>query len=201
MELRSFPAEANLWAPTVTTEPKRHENIILKFSHATPLVHLRVEQLEGTASTTVVFSKIMKEFDMLKESVGATDNNAITEADEELEEDDESSLGEAGLEPGDSMLEEEGRVEGMEQILEESSASSASSSQRATPQPTERGGGSPVPGALLTPHPPALSAGYSEMAAPHSHRNSRENCLYSNVHETMRGSSEHIAPATDGSHK
>ena len=93
VDLQSYGANEFLWSPTITSESKHHENIILKISHAVPLVHTKLELLEGVASTAVVFGKIMREFDALKESIGATDNNAITEEmDEEGEEDDENSL-------------------------------------------------------------------------------------------------------------
>jgi hypothetical protein len=158
VQLKVFPPEANLWSPTVTTEPKRHENIILKFTHPSPVVHTKLELLEGAASSTVVFGKIFREFDALKESVGATDNNAITEADEELDE-DEDSLEEPSQ--GEFPTGEGKGTAGMELIVEESSVSSnGSSPQREGASPavhdSEPMFSAPV-GSLL----PALSTVYS----------------------------------------
>jgi hypothetical protein len=132
VELKSFPPAADLWSPTVTTDPKRHENIILKFTHPQPVLHTKLEHLEGAASTAVVFSKIFREFDALKESVGATDNNAIAEADEEGE-DEEGSL----EEPSQGILPEgeEKGDEGMGGIAEESSVSSNGSTRHESPSP------------------------------------------------------------------
>jgi hypothetical protein len=121
-------------------------------------VHTKLELLEGAASSTVVFGKIFREFDALKESVGATDNNAITEADEELDE-DEDSLEEPSQ--GEFPTGEGKGTAGMELIVEESSVSSnGSSPQREGASPavhdSEPMFSAPV-GSLL----PALSTVYS----------------------------------------
>ena len=127
IELQTFPPNEAVWSPTITTESKRHENIILKFSNAMAVVHEKIETLDGAASSSVVFGKIIKEFDALKESIGATDNNAISEMDEEdqdddtLEGDEESQPKLIDLSP-DLPLPDS--IEAMDQILEESSVSS-----------------------------------------------------------------------------
>jgi hypothetical protein len=143
IELKTFPPEANLWSPTITSETKRHENIILKFAHSTSVVHAKVELLDAAPSSAVVFNKIFKEFEALKESIGATDNNAIAEADEEFDEDDEEEGLEEGLrEEREAGVRADVRAGGLQVTLEESSVSSTSSSIRGTPRVDERSVGS-----------------------------------------------------------
>lgn len=131
IELQTFPPNEAVWSPTITTESKRHENIILKFSNAMAVVHEKTEVLEGAASSSVVFGKIIKEFEALKESIGATDNNAISEMDEEDQ--DEDTMDGEDEESEHKLIEfapdaPAPDLESMDQILEESSVSSTESS-------------------------------------------------------------------------
>ncbi len=97
-ELRSFPADANKWQPTVSTQTRCNENIILKFTQAVPVLHEKLEACDTYASPT--FSKIVKQFEMVRESMVATDNVALVEGDEEDEEEDEDD-GSQSLREGD----------------------------------------------------------------------------------------------------
>jgi len=112
VDLMKFEAGPELWKPTITTQPKQHENIILKIAHATAVMHEQLEGMGEASSMPIIFGKILKEFDALKESVGAADNTAIDEGDEDEEEEDEEEEEEEpedtiGFETADGEEEEE----------------------------------------------------------------------------------------------
>jgi hypothetical protein len=90
VNLRTFEAETDKWQPTATTQQKCNQNIILKFTQALPTLCDKLEASDTYASP--VFSKIIKPFDMVRETMagGTTDNLVLVEGeDEDLEEDDE----------------------------------------------------------------------------------------------------------------
>lgn len=89
-ELVYFCADEHLWQPTVTHEYKRHENIILKFKQAEPILHSKIETVESsslTSATTAVFSKILRKYDPLSDSPLKAEASAISEGEEEEEHD------------------------------------------------------------------------------------------------------------------
>ena len=90
VELQSFPAQYNLWTPTITEKTKYSENVILKITQAQPISYNIYESAESFGHSSVQFTKIIKEFDLIKGgNVGGDNNNAITEGDEDDDEVDD----------------------------------------------------------------------------------------------------------------
>ncbi len=101
VDLRSFGADADKWLPTMTTQCKCSQNIILKFTQAVPVLHDKAESCDTYSSPT--FSKIVKQFEMVRESMaGATDNVALVEGEDEDQEDDEGDEESSAHRDGDS---------------------------------------------------------------------------------------------------
>ena len=91
VELQSFPAQYNLWTPTITEKTKYSENVILKITQAQPISYNIYETADSFGYSSVQFTKIIKEFDLIKGGghVGGDNNNAITEGDEDDDEVDD----------------------------------------------------------------------------------------------------------------
>jgi len=90
VELQTFPAQSNLWSPTITNKTKYSENVILKITQAQPISYTTYETADSFGYSSVQFTKIIKEFDLIKGSnVGGDNNNAITEGDEDDDEYDD----------------------------------------------------------------------------------------------------------------
>lgn len=88
IELENYGADETLWQPTGSSETKRHNTIILKFSEPSPVLNAETQTCD--ASTFFVFSKIKKEFAALRERLDGGENSAIAEANEEEEEDEDN---------------------------------------------------------------------------------------------------------------
>jgi hypothetical protein len=68
VDLKSFSQDESQWNPTLSTNVKPNQNIILKIAPSTPILHDKFDSCE--ASPLTPFSKIIKSFETVKDSLG-----------------------------------------------------------------------------------------------------------------------------------